>query len=271
MLHLSKLLINASVTAFGLFLILSPISAQKAPTGMVLVSGDEYYYKQVNRWREGLENHEYVEGPAGDAYIEEAVMQMPDYFIDKTEVTNAEYKKFLDASGYKPKYPYNFLKHWKKGTYPKGQGNHPVTYVDLDDAKAYAKWAGKMIPCERKWQYAAQGTDGRIFPWGDRWDKSKANVRSSGTKTVGSYPEGASPFGALDMAGNVSEMTDSYEEDLWHRFMILRGGSWFQSFGSIWYVQNGIVANHQRVKYWMINPGFNRSSTIGFRCIKVID
>ena len=193
------------------------------------------------------------------------------YGIDLAPVTNKRYAEFLKASGYKPRFGTNFLKHWVNGKPPAGKEDHPVVYVDLGDARAYAKWAGKRLPTEDEWQYAAQGTDGRIFPWGDRWDKSKANVRSSGTKTVGSYPEGASPFGALDMAGNVSEMTDSYEEDLWHRFMILRGGSWFQSFGSIWYVQNGIVANHQRVKYWMINPGFNRSSTIGFRCIKVID
>jgi formylglycine-generating enzyme required for sulfatase activity len=238
---------------------------------MVLVSSGEYHFRQINRWREGLEMLAYVEGPMGDSYIEEALVQVPSYFIDKNEVTNAEFKKFLDATGYKPKSSMNFLKHWKKGTYPKGQGNHPVVYVDLWDAKAYADWAGKRIPTEVEWQYAAQGADGRIFPWGDRWDPKKANVDSDGTEPVGSYPAGASPFGALDMTGNVSEMTDSYQEDGWHRFSYLRGGSWFQSFGSLWYVQNGLVTNQQRVKFWMMNAGFNRSPTVGFRCVKEAD
>ena len=271
MLLLSKLYTNTPLSVFFSFLIYSSVLGETPPEGMALVTGGDYEYKQINRWREGLENHKYLEGPVGDAYVEEAFLQMPSYFIDKTEVTNAQYNEFMDTTGYKPKWPKNFLKHWTKGTYPNGEANHPVTYIDLSDAKAYAEWAGKEIPSEEKWQYAAQGTDGRAFPWGDLWDNKKANVSSSCTTAVGSFPEGASPFGALDMAGNVSEMTDSYEEDLWHRFMILRGGSWFQSTGSIWYVQNGIVPNFQRVRYWMINPGFNRSATIGFRCIKMAE
>ena len=162
----------------------------------------------------------------------------------------------------------NFLKHWKNGKIPKGKENYPVVYVDYWDAKAYAEWAGKKLPTEAQWQYAAQGTDGRIFPWGDKWDPKKANVNSNGTKPVGSYPEGASPFGVLDMAGNVAEMTDSFQDDGWHWFSYIRGGSWFQSFASLWYMENGVVTNRQRLKFWWLNPGFNRSSAIGFRCVK---
>ena len=69
-----------------------------------------------------------------------------------------------------------------------------MVWVDLEDAWAYARWAGKQIPSEAQWQMAAQGTDGRLFPWGDRYDLSRANVGSSGPRPVGSYPEGRSPY-----------------------------------------------------------------------------
>lgn len=77
--------------------------------------------------------------------------------IDATPVTNAQYKEFLEATGYKPRFPENFLKHWKNGEIPVGSEQHPVVYVDLDDARAYAKWAGKRLPREEEWQLAAAG------------------------------------------------------------------------------------------------------------------
>jgi hypothetical protein len=70
------------------------------------------------------------------------------------------------------------------------------------------------------------------------------------------------------MVGNVAEMTDSFQDDGWHWFSYLRGGSWFQAFGSIWYAENGLLTNQQRLKFWWLNPGFNRSPAIGFRCVK---
>ncbi|MGY9015760.1 MAG: SUMF1/EgtB/PvdO family nonheme iron enzyme, partial [Rhodospirillales bacterium] len=143
MLLLSKLHTNTPLSVFFSFLIYSSVLGETPPEGMALVTGGDYEYKQINRWREGLENHKYLEGPVGDAYVEEAFLQMPSYFIDKTEVTNAQYNEFMDTTGYKPKWPKNFLKHWTKGTYPNGEANHPVTYIDLSDAKAYAEWAGK--------------------------------------------------------------------------------------------------------------------------------
>ena len=81
-------------------------------------------------------------------------------------VTNAEYKKFMEASGYRPRDDHNFLRDWKSGTFPAGWDKKPVTWVSLEDARAYAAWAGKRLPHEWEWQYAAQGTDGRTYPWG---------------------------------------------------------------------------------------------------------
>ena len=82
-------------------------------------------------------------------------------------MTNARFKEFLDATGYHPRDSGNFLRDWKDGTYPSGWGNKPVTWVSLEDARAYAHWAGKRLPHEWEWQYAAQGTDRRLYPWGN--------------------------------------------------------------------------------------------------------
>ena len=100
-------------------------------------------------------------------------MHMKSFYIDKYPVTNAEFKKFLDAPRYHPKDDHNFLRDWKNGSYPDGWGNKPVTWVSLEDARAYAQWAGKRLPHEWEWQYAAQGTDGRTYPWGNEWDAAR--------------------------------------------------------------------------------------------------
>lgn len=252
----------------SLLLLLSDAISKEPPDEMIRIKGTRFHYVQQNRMREGLELKPFHEGPLGDAYINEYWIDLQDYYIDKYEVTNKQFKEFLDASGYKPEWPANFLKHWDNGTYPKNMGDHPVVYVDFNDAKAYAAWAGKALPSEAQWQYAAQGPEYRILPWGSAWDPDKANVNTDGTKSVGSYPGGASPFEVMDMVGNVAEMTDSFNDDGWHWFSYLRGGSWFQSYGSLWYAENGLLTNTQRLKFWWLNPGFNRSPAIGFRCVK---
>ena len=184
-----------SLIIISLLLLFSDAFSNDFTDGMILIDGTKFHYVQQNRMREGLEINPLQEGPIGDAYIEEYWIELPDYYIDKHEVTNKQFKEFLDATGYKPEWPANFLKHWKNGTYPNGMGDHPVVYVDFNDAKAYAAWAGKTLPSEAQWQYAAQGPKYRIFPWGSNWDPVKANVNTDGTKPVGSHPGGASPFG----------------------------------------------------------------------------
>jgi formylglycine-generating enzyme required for sulfatase activity len=258
-----------SVILISLLFLFSAAFSQEPSAEMIRIKGAKFHYVQQNRMREGLELKPFHEGPIGDAYIDEYWVDLEGYYIDKYEVTNKQFKEFLDATGYRPTWPKNFLKHWKNDTYPDGRGDHPVVYVDLNDAKAYAVWAGKALPTEAQWQYAAQGQEYRTFPWGAAWDPDKANVNTTGTKPVGSYPAGASPFGVMDMVGNVAEMTDSFHDDGWHWFSYLRGGSWFQSYGSLWYTENGLLTNTQRLKFWWLNPGFNRSPAIGFRCVKL--
>lgn len=132
------------------------------------------------------------------------------FFIDKTEVTVGDYYKFIKAKNRRP--PDSWSQGWKNGTFREGEDRLPVSGVSWFDAKEYAEWAGKRLPTEKEWEYAARGTDKRLYPWGNDFDTSRANVADSqknGPVATGSFPAGKSPFSALDMAGNVAEWTDS--------------------------------------------------------------
>jgi gamma-glutamyl hercynylcysteine S-oxide synthase len=191
-------------------------------------------------------------------------------FIDSTPVTNAQFKKFLDATHYKPGDDHNFLRDWQNGTYPQGWDNKPVTWVSLEDARAYAAWAGKRLPHEWEWQYAAQSTDARLYPWGNSWEAAAVAVSDRGPtraalSDVSAHPKGASPFGVLDMNGNVSQWTDEFQ-DPHTRAAIIRGGAAYQPHGSVWYFpQSYRLDEHQ--KLLLMAPSRDRSGTIGFRCV----
>jgi formylglycine-generating enzyme required for sulfatase activity len=192
------------------------------------------------------------------------------FYIDKYPVTNAEFKKFLDATHYHPQDDHNFLQNWKSGTYPEGWANKPVTWVSLEDARAYASWAGKRMPHEWEWQYAAQGADGRVYPWGSAWDATavpppdKGRTRREPT-AVNAYPQGASPFGVMDLVGNVWQWTDEYSDE--HtRAVILRGGSYYQPQGSLWYFPQAYKLT-EHGKYLLMAPSIDRAGTVGVRCV----
>jgi formylglycine-generating enzyme required for sulfatase activity len=197
-------------------------------------------------------------------------MHIDSFYMDKYPVTNAEFKKFLDASNYQPKDNVDFLRDWKNGTYPDGWGNKPVTWVSLEDARAYAKWAGKRLPHEWEWQYAAQGTDGRTYPWGNDWNAKAVPVPDTGrmmasAADVDAQPGGASPFGVMDMVGNVWQLTDEFTDE--HtRGVILRGGSHYQPQGSIWYFPQA-YRNDEHGKLLLMAPSYDRSGGVGFRCV----
>jgi formylglycine-generating enzyme required for sulfatase activity len=193
------------------------------------------------------------------------------FFIDEYPVTNAQFKKFLDAAHYHPAEAQNFLKDWTDGQYPRGWDNKPVTWVSQEDARAYAAWAGKRLPREWEWQLAAQGRDGRTYPWGNAWDVSAVPVPDHGRvlsapDDVDAHPKGASEFGVKDLVGNVWQWTDEYVDD--HtRAAILRGGSHYQPSGSIWYFPQA-YRNDQHGKLLLMAPSYDRSGTVGFRCVK---
>ncbi len=247
--------------------------APAAPSGMVLVPGGDYNF-QVH----GIE----IEGgndPGVDVQypwetsarrFHAHPMHMPSFYIDRTVVTNSEFAKFLSATGYRPQDDHNFLRDWKNGQYPQGWENKPVTWVSIEDARAYSAWAGKRLPHEWEWQYAAQSADGRIYPWGNDWNPKAMSQPEHGRTIsllpdVAEFPADASPFGLLDLIGNVSQWTDEYRDD--HtRATIVRGGAAYQPRGSIWYFpQSYRLDEHQ--KYLLMSPGRDRAGTIGFRCV----
>ena len=217
------------------------------------------------------------------------------FYLDKHEVTNAEYKKFLDwirANKHVRHYchpdepedwdhtPYSESKDnefftWdrRKGTYPEGKGENPVVLVAWWDAYAYARWAGKRLPTEAEWEKAARGTDTRRWPWGDQFESGDCNCgRKIGyTTPCGKFPRGASFYGALDMAGNAWEWcADWYSGDYYKhspqydpkgpksgRRKVRRGGSWkSEKYGAVVTKRSGM------------NRGA-RLNDLGFRCVKV--
>jgi formylglycine-generating enzyme required for sulfatase activity len=190
------------------------------------------------------------------------------FAIDITPVTNAQFAEFMEVSGYRPKHPESFLRHWLGGKPPAGKEEHPVVYVDLDDARAYAKWAGKRLPTEEEWQYAAQGPNRLKYAWGNEMRQGCCNSGETGDTTpVRTFPQGRSPFGCYDMCGNTWEWTESEYSDGRTRFCIIRGGSYYAVQGSNWYVDGGPQPANYATKFLLMWPGLDRCATIGFRCV----
>ncbi len=189
------------------------------------------------------------------------------FAMDVVPVTNRQYNDFLQATGYRPAHPENFLKHWKNGVLPGGLEEHPVVYVDLEDARAYARWAGKRLPTEEEWQYAAQGPDRLRYPWGNEMEPGRYNAgESGGTTPVTAFPSGRSAFGLYDLCGNTWEWTESEWSDGRTRFCMIRGGSYYQARGSDWYMDGGPRPCNFAAKFLLAWPGLDRCATVGFRC-----
>ncbi len=189
------------------------------------------------------------------------------FYMDRYPVTNKDFLEFMMATSYKPADPSNFLKHWENAVIPQGQEDYPVVYVSIEDARAYAKWAGKRLPTEVEWQYAAQGKDGRKYPWGSDFHGTKCNNAFGQPTPVDAFPKGKSPFGVEDMVGNVWQLTNDEYDNGSYSFIIIKGGSFFKPSSSNWYVQGGVQPIIHRQMLLRISQGLDRSETVGFRCV----
>ena len=233
---------------------------------------------------------EMVRVPAGEFLYgdDRQKVSLPEFWIDKTPVTNGEFAHFVQVTGYKTTAEQTGIgcaytggkwedaqgADWRHPGGPEtdiqSKADHPVVQVSWEDAVAYARWAGKRLPTEQEWEKAARGTDGREYPWGNQEPTRELcnfGQNEQGTTPVGKYsPQGDSPYGCADMAGNVWEWTSSlyedypYEADQRHEDMssaghrVLRGGS-FVNYGDDARVanRNHLVPNYE----WIFN---------GFRC-----
>ena len=247
--------------------------ADAAPSGMLRIPGGSYDFDVRGIEIEGGNDPGVdVQYPWEDSprRFHQHRIEISSFFIDRTPVTNAEFKKFILATNYSPQDSHNFLRDWKNGAYPEGWAAKPVTWISIEDARAYAAWAGKRLPNDWEWQYAAQSNDGRLYPWGNNWNPAALAPPDHGRtmrppSDVEAFAQGASPFGALDLEGNVSQWTNEFRDE--HtRAAIVRGGAYYQPRGSIWYFpQTYRLGEHQ--KYLLMSPGRDRAGTIGFRCV----
>ncbi|TEU10572.1 MAG: TIR domain-containing protein [Anaerolineales bacterium] len=243
---------------------LSKTPTPSAPPGMVYVPAGEFIM--------GSNEGESDEQPVHTVYLDA-------FYIDKYEVTNTQYRKCVEAGACDTP---GTITYYDNADY----AQHPVSYVNWNDADAYCRWAGKRLPTEAEWEKAARGIDGQVYPWGNTFDGTKLNFADKNTSfdwsdsnwddgyaataPGGSYPDGASPYGALDMSGNVWEwVADWHDEGYYSRspkrnppgpdsdeYRVLRGGSWAIDLG------------HARCAFRNWSYPWLRFDDVGFRCAR---
>ena len=246
--------------AVGAMLILSSVSAQdraslpvviqttKDQAAMVLIPQGEFTYGINPAERQSLLKK--LGTPELDVFeteFEEMRIDLPDYYIDKYEVTNSQYAVFLrETEHVRPRF-------WNSKLY--GGPRQPVVGVSWEDAMAYAQWAGKRLPTEEEWEKAARGTKGFIWPWGNEPSGGKYNGKAQANfrpLDVGSFDAGASPYGVMDMAGNVYEMTAGKWVD---GSFAMRGGSFLNA-----------GATSRTMFRWALSDK-KGAEFLGFRCV----
>jgi formylglycine-generating enzyme required for sulfatase activity len=253
-------------------------TAKRAPQGMVKIPAGKFFWKTTN----------------GDAFIQypqvdnKEPFEIAAFSMDKYPVTNRKFKEFLDQSNYEPSDTTNFLKNWNGRLIPKSMEDFPVVYISYEDALAYSKWAGKRLPTEAEWQYAAQTSTLNEWPWKqvnpvnrkeqfvtetltvsaiEGIDPKFCNLGDGKLYEVGSYPKGANAYGLQDLTGCVWHLTNDVYESGSYRYIMMKGGSYFKPSSSWWYVQGGPRELHYRQYLLRVSQGFERNATVGFRCV----
>ncbi len=247
------------------------------PEGMVLVP-DGYFLMGTDAVDEA--GHAISLGLDKPWYADESPQRrihLPDFYIDKYETTNRQYYIFTQATDTKPP------RSWRGQKYPEGWENLPVTGVTFYDANAYAAWADKRLPTEQEWEKAARGPNDFRYPWGNEFDFAKANLsrtpipkKEQGLKPVGSFPQGASPYGAEDMIGNVWEWVwdyyEPYPDNTWDpknylgKRVVVRGMSYLGVGHFPKKVYKKVMALKSRVSNRQKLSPIRTAIDVGFRC-----
>ena len=204
--------------------------------------------------------NEKVDKECGDDEKPLRMVSVKAFFIDRTEVTVSAYAECVKA-GECSKPNTGTWCNWGE----RGREKHPINCVDWNQASKFCAWKGKRLPTEAEWEKAARGTDGRKYPWGNQRVICNYAVVADcggGTQLVGSKLAGASPYGALDMVGNVWEWTDSWGDESEREHRVVRGGSWHN--------QSAVARVSYRNWYTPDTPD-SRSYDVGFRCVRAAD
>ncbi len=205
-----------------------------------------------------------IERPPHEVYVDA-------FEIDIFEVTNEAFERFVTETDYQTEgEKAGEPTTWR--TYAQDNPQYPVVKVTWNDAVAYCEWAGKRLPTEAQWEKAARGTEGYTYPWGNEWNPTKTNTREAGyrdTTIVGSFPEGASPYGLMDMVGNVREWVadwfkaypgypggDNEAQYFGEKYRVIRGGGWFED--------TELATTTQR----FASSEEARNDDLGFRCVR---
>ena len=246
------------------------LSGMVRPEGMVLIPAGEFIMGSNEEDREGKAMEV---GSRKPWYLDEHPQQkqmLSDYLIDRYEVTNVKYKRFLEKM--KRRSPSG----WKDGAYPPGQDVYPVVGINWYEAQDFCRWAGKKLPTEAEWEKAARGTDGRIWPWGNEFSAEQANTGPAGIggpRPVGSFSRDRSPYGVYDLAGNVMEWTESWyrpypgstykSQEFGEQYKVIRGDSWGE--GGHYY-----LPHFSRAACRLNAPPEERYDFVGFRCAQEV-
>ncbi len=242
--------------------------------------GSELVYVPAGRFPMGSRSGE----PETNEYEKpQHEVELSGFWIQRTPVTNGQYRRFMSATGHRPPDQADSAgvswgaPVWSGGNFPPDRADEPVVCVSWEDAQDYCEWAGLRLPTEAEWEYAARGPEGRKYPWGDEWDGSRLcwnrSTREGVARTVpvGSFPEGVSWCGALDLAGNVWEWCADWYDREYYRHSPARDpqgpdtGEYRVSRGCSW--------NREKPEYFRCtlrgnNEPSSRGADRGFRCVR---
>lgn len=224
---------------------------------LIFIEKSQYIFRCVHRIMEGDCAAEH--GPI--------LVDVGGFYVDKYPVTNKMFYDFLNESNYYPKDNQGFLKHFVNEKYKESDANKPVVNISHEDAESYAKFYSMRLLTDFEWQYLAEGKEHLKYPWGNEFNADFCNGDNVGLTPVDKYESVPSPNSLKDLCGNAYEMTSGVYDDGGHKFLILRGGSFYQG-ENYWHSEGGAMKNNSHLKVPLLSGSLNRFETVGFRCAK---